>query len=107
MAVRPADLNEGCDRRGAEWWATSQAVAWEVVKPTLGLLALLRTIWSLRRLELIWVITMNGPVGATETVVTAIERHPFTPHPLRMFQDAVFDIRPRDERSFFNLEGDS
>jgi galactonate dehydratase len=36
----------------------------------------------------------------------AIARHPFTPHPLRMFQDAVSDIRPPDEVSFFNL-GDS
>ncbi|MFF0120303.1 mandelate racemase/muconate lactonizing enzyme family protein [Micromonospora arida] len=42
-----------------------------------------------------------------EVDLTAIEQHPFTPHPLRMFQDAVFDIRPRDERSFFNLESDS
>lgn len=33
----------------------------------------------------------------------AIARHPFTPHPLRMFQDAVFDIRPRDELFYFNL----
>lgn len=42
-----------------------------------------------------------------EVDLTAIEQHPFTPHPLRMFQDAVYDIRPRDERSFFNLESDS
>ncbi|HIZ36731.1 MAG TPA: mandelate racemase/muconate lactonizing enzyme family protein [Candidatus Ruania gallistercoris] len=34
----------------------------------------------------------------------AIERHPFRPHPLRLFDDAVYDIRPPDERSFFNLE---
>lgn len=35
-----------------------------------------------------------------------IARHPFTPHPLRLFEDAVHDIRPADERSFFNLESD-
>lgn len=34
----------------------------------------------------------------------AIERYPFRPHPLRLFDDAVYDIRPPDERSFFNLE---
>jgi hypothetical protein len=33
----------------------------------------------------------------------AIARHPFTPHPMRMFHDAVFDIRPPDENSYFNL----
>jgi galactonate dehydratase len=36
----------------------------------------------------------------------AITRHPFTPHPMRIFGDAVTDIRPSDEVSFFNL-GDS
>lgn len=40
-----------------------------------------------------------------ELDLEAIARHPFTPHPLRMFEDAVYDIRPRDERSFFNLGG--
>lgn len=33
----------------------------------------------------------------------AIAMYPFTPHPMRIFHDAVFDIRPSDERSFFNL----
>jgi galactonate dehydratase len=37
----------------------------------------------------------------------AIAMHPFTPHPMRIFHDAVFDIRPSDERSFFNLGDDS
>jgi galactonate dehydratase len=36
-----------------------------------------------------------------------IARHPFTPHPLRLFEDSVYDIRPDDERSFFNLGGDA
>ncbi len=35
-----------------------------------------------------------------------IARHPFTPHPMRLFDDAVYDIRPHDERSFFNLGAD-
>lgn len=42
-----------------------------------------------------------------ELDIEAIEKHPFTPHPLRMFRDAVYDIRPADERSFFNLDGQS
>jgi galactonate dehydratase len=56
------------------------------------------------------VLTEDGdvliPTGiglGIELDLEAIARHPFTPHPMRMFQDAVFDIRPRDERSFFNL----
>ena len=35
-----------------------------------------------------------------------IARHPFAPHPMRLFDDAVYDIRPHDERSFFNLGAD-
>lgn len=35
----------------------------------------------------------------------AMAEHPFVPHPLRLFEEAVYDIRPRDEISFFNLEG--
>jgi galactonate dehydratase len=57
------------------------------------------------------VLTPEGdvliPAGAglgLELNLAAIERHPFTPHPLRLFQDRVYDIRPADERPFFNLE---
>ncbi|PMR61727.1 mandelate racemase [Verrucosispora sp. ts21] len=38
-----------------------------------------------------------------ELNLEAIAEHPFTPHPLRMFRDAVYVIRPADECSFFNL----
>jgi galactonate dehydratase len=55
-------------------------------------------------------LTQDGdvviPTGAglgIELDLEAISAHPFTPHPMRMFQDAVYDIRPHDERSFFNL----
>jgi galactonate dehydratase len=58
------------------------------------------------RLEL----TMEGdiliPTGdglGIELDLEAIARHPFTPHPMRLFHDAVFDIRPPDEKSYFDL----
>ncbi|MEU8181247.1 sugar ABC transporter permease [Micromonospora sp. NPDC049044] len=65
----PQDLNEAATVDGAGRWATFRAVTWQVIKPTVGLLALLMTIWSLRRFELIWLMTKGGPVGATETLV--------------------------------------
>ncbi|MFC4532152.1 mandelate racemase/muconate lactonizing enzyme family protein [Sphaerisporangium dianthi] len=49
------------------------------------------------------VIIPTGPGLGIDLDLEAIARHPFTPHPLRLFQDAVFDIRPGNERSFFNL----
>lgn len=59
-------------------------------------------------------LTTEGDVLIPEGVglgidlnLEAMSEHPFSPHPLRMFQDAVFDIRPPDERSFFNLDSGS
>ncbi|WP_307502123.1 mandelate racemase/muconate lactonizing enzyme family protein [Clavibacter sp. B3I6] len=61
------------------------------------------------RLEL----TAEGDVMIPEGVglgieldLDAIAEHPFTPHPMRLFQDAVADIRPRDARSYFTRGGE-
>ncbi len=40
-----------------------------------------------------------------ELNLDAMVQHPFTPHPMRMFRDTVYDIRPGDERSYF-IRGD-
>lgn len=65
----PQDLTEAATVDGAGRWWTFRAVTWQVIKPVVGLLALLMTIWSLRRFELIWLMTKGGPVGRTETLV--------------------------------------
>lgn len=65
----PQDLTEAATMDGAGRWWSFRVVTWQVIKPTVGLLALLMTIWSLRRFELIWLMTKGGPVGATETLV--------------------------------------
>lgn len=65
----PKDLVEAATMDGAGRWRTFQTVTWQVIKPVVGLLALLMTIWSLRRFELIWLMTRGGPVGTTETLV--------------------------------------
>lgn len=65
----PKDLVEAATMDGAGRWRIFQTVTWQVIKPTVGLLSLLMTIWSLRRFELIWLMTRGGPVGSTETLV--------------------------------------
>ncbi|MET8145610.1 sugar ABC transporter permease [Sphaerisporangium sp. NPDC005288] len=65
----PPHLTEAATMDGAGRWWTFRAVTWQAIKPTVGLLALLMTIWSLRRFELIWLMTKGGPVGATRTLV--------------------------------------
>lgn len=65
----PAELLEAAEVDGANRWWSFRVVTWQVIKPTVGLLALLMTIWSLRRFELIWLMTRGGPLGSTRTLV--------------------------------------
>lgn len=65
----PKELVEAATMDGAGPWWTFRTVTWQVIKPAVGLLALLMTIWSIRRFELIWLMTRGGPVGATRTLV--------------------------------------
>jgi multiple sugar transport system permease protein len=65
----PAELVEAAEMDGAGRWWTFRVVTWQVIKPTVGLLAVLMTIWSLRRFELIWLMTRGGPLGTTRTLV--------------------------------------
>jgi galactonate dehydratase len=50
------------------------------------------------------ILIPEGPGLGIELDFDAIAEHPYTPHPMRIFTDAVADIRPPDARSFFNLE---
>jgi multiple sugar transport system permease protein len=65
----PAELVEAAQVDGAGPGAIFRVVTWPVIRPTVGLLALLMTIWSLRRFELIWLMTRGGPLGRTRTLV--------------------------------------
>ena len=55
------------------------------------------------------VLTEDGDVMIPEGIglgieldLDAIAEHPYNRHPMRIFDDAVADIRPRDARSYFN-----
>lgn len=65
----PSELIEAAQIDRANRWWVFRVVTWQVVKPTVGLVALLMTIWSLRRFELIWLMTRGGPLGTTRTLV--------------------------------------
>jgi len=65
----PEETIEAAKLDGAGGWWTFRAATWPVIKPTVGLLTLLMTVWSIRRFELIWLMTKGGPVGATKTLV--------------------------------------
>ncbi|RZI94068.1 MAG: sugar ABC transporter permease, partial [Microbacterium sp.] len=63
------ELVEAAEMDGAGRWAIFRVVTFQVLKPTLALVAVLMTIWSLRRFELIWLMTRGGPLGTTRTLV--------------------------------------
>jgi multiple sugar transport system permease protein len=73
----PEELHEAALLDGAGRWARFRAVTWPVISPTVGLIALLVTIWSIRRFELIWLMTQGGPVGSTSTIVIDLYRRGF------------------------------
>ena len=54
---------------GANRWWQFRVVTWPVIRPTVGLVAVLMAIWSIRRFELIWLMTRGGPLGSTRTLV--------------------------------------
>jgi multiple sugar transport system permease protein len=73
----PKELREAAQIDGAGLFVQFQAVTWPVIRPTVSLLALLMTIWSIRRFELIWLLTQGGPVGSTNTLVVDLYRRGF------------------------------
>ncbi len=50
---------------------------WPTIRPSVALLSLFLTIWSIRRFDLIWLMTQGGPIGATETLVIKLYREGF------------------------------
>lgn len=73
----PRELRESAAIDGAGPWAIFKAVVWPTILPTVMILALFVTIWSLRRFDLIWLLTQGGPIGATNTLVIDLYRKAF------------------------------
>jgi len=73
----PEELNEAAMLDGANARQRFAAVTWPTIRPTVGLVSILMTIWSLRRFELIWLMTQGGPVGTTNTLVIDLYRESF------------------------------
>lgn len=72
-----ADLREAAVIDRADRLSVFEAVVWPTIQPTVALLALFITIWSLRRFDLIWLMTQGGPIGATNTLVIELYRQGF------------------------------
>lgn len=80
----PRELVEAASVDGASRWWTFRVVTWPTIRPTVALLALLMGIWSIRRFELIWLMTRGGPEGATRTIVIDLYSRAFEAQDLGM-----------------------
>ncbi|HEY2925958.1 carbohydrate ABC transporter permease [Piscinibacter sp.] len=72
-----SELREAAVIDGADRLSVFRAVVWPTIQPTVTLLALFITIWSLRRFDLIWLMTQGGPIGSTNTLVIELYRRAF------------------------------
>jgi multiple sugar transport system permease protein len=73
-----SELREAAVIDGADRLSVFGAVTWPAIRPTVMLLTLFITIWSLRRFDLIWLMTQGGPIGSTNTLVIELYRRAFT-----------------------------
>jgi multiple sugar transport system permease protein len=73
----PHELKEATWMDGARPLQTFRAVTLPHLMPTVRVMALLMTIWSIRRFEVIYLITGGGPLDSTNTLVVNVYRTAF------------------------------
>lgn len=73
----PHELKEAAVIDGADRFNIFKTAVWPTIQPTVLMLTLFVTIWSLRRFDLIWLMTQGGPIGATNTLVIELYRQGF------------------------------
>lgn len=71
------EVREAAQIDGADRLNIFKVAVWPTIRPTVALLSLFVTIWSLRRFDLIWVMTQGGPIGATKTLVIELYTRAF------------------------------
>src|SRR5690606_11350355 len=73
----PAELRLVASVAGANSMTNFRAVVLPHISPTMRIVALLMTIWSLRRFQIIWLLTGGRPANNTNTTVTKVYREAF------------------------------
>ncbi len=73
----PEDLVDAARVDGADALSQFRNVILPHILPTIRIATLLMTVWSIRRFEIIWLLTGGGPVDATNTIVINVYREAF------------------------------
>ncbi|MGP4726603.1 carbohydrate ABC transporter permease [Agrobacterium deltaense] len=80
----PQEVREAARIDGADGISTFRAVTLPHIRPSVQLAALLVTVWSIRRFDVIYLLTGGGPLGSTSTLVVKLRQTAFEGHELGM-----------------------
>ncbi|RKF40651.1 sugar ABC transporter permease [Agrobacterium deltaense] len=80
----PQEVREAAKIDGADGISTFRAVTLPHIRPSVQLAALLVTVWSIRRFDVIYLLTGGGPLGSTSTLVVKLRQTAFEGHELGM-----------------------
>jgi multiple sugar transport system permease protein len=80
----PEEVREAARIDGADSLSVFRAVTFPHIRPSLQIAALLVAVWSIRRFELIYLLTGGGPLGSTSTLVVKLRQVAFENYDLGM-----------------------
>lgn len=78
----PEEVREAARIDGADPLNVFRHVTWPHIRPTVSLVALLVTVWSIRRYDLIYLLTGGGPLNSTGTLVVELRQIAFQDYDL-------------------------
>ena len=73
----PQDYYEAAAIDGASAWGRFRAVTWPALQPTMFVLGLIGTLWSVNIFDVIWLLTQGGPANGTTTLPVYIYEQAF------------------------------
>ncbi|MGK9219462.1 MULTISPECIES: carbohydrate ABC transporter permease [unclassified Microbacterium] len=73
----PPELREAARIDGADALNVFRTATLPHIRPAIALSALLATVWTIRRFEIIYLLTGGGPLGSTSTLVIQLRREAF------------------------------
>jgi multiple sugar transport system permease protein len=80
----PEEVREAARVDGADSLSVFRAVTFPHIRPSVHIAALLVAVWSIRRFELIYLLTGGGPLGSTSTLVVKLRQVAFENYELGM-----------------------
>lgn len=78
----PEEVKEAAKIDGADWLNVLRTVTLPHIRPSVTLVGLLVTVWTIRRFEVVYLLTGGGPVNSTSTLVVSLRQTAFESYDL-------------------------